>query len=157
MNKEKNINREKGGETVFYVLLVSHGDFAPGLHSALRMIAGDRDNVLSTSLRDVMGADEYAARVESLLGGIRPEDRIVVLADILGGSPLTTAMKVLADHGLLAHTRAFGGMSLPMALTLVLTGENLADTVLADTLITETCGAVKELELDTSAEAEDDI
>ena len=44
-----------------------------------------------------------------------------------------------------------------MALTLVLTGENLADTVLADTLITETCGAVKELELDTSADAEDDI
>jgi len=142
---------------VFYVLLVSHGEFAPGLHSALRMIAGDRDNVLSTSLRDGMGADEYEGQVEKLLTGINPEDRIVVLADILGGSPLTTAMKVLADHGLISHTRAFGGMSLPMALTLVLTGEALDDAVLADTLIGETCSAVKEFQLDASADADDDI
>ena len=107
---------------MFYVLMVSHGEFAPGLHTAVKMIAGDRDTVLSTSLKDGMGADEYAANVEKLVANITPEDKLVVLADIMGGSPLTTAMNVLAEKGLLANTKAFTGMNLPMALTVILAG-----------------------------------
>ena len=64
---------------MFYVLMVSHGEFAPGLHTAVKMIAGDRDTVLSTSLKDGMGADEYAANVEKLVANITPEDKLVVL------------------------------------------------------------------------------
>ena len=33
------------------------------------------------------------------------------------GSPLTNAMNTLAEKGLLAHTIAFGGVNLPMAMT----------------------------------------
>ena len=142
---------------MFYVVLVSHGDFAPGLHTAVRMIAGERANVLSTSLRDGMGADVYAENVAQLVAPIQPEDQIVLLADLLGGSPLTTAMKVLADRGLLAHTHAFTGMNLPMALTAVLTGETLGEEALADTLLSETRNAVQEFRLDDSTEDEDDI
>ena len=41
-----------------YVLLVSHGMFAPGLHSALNMLAGGgREDILSASLEDGMGSD----------------------------------------------------------------------------------------------------
>ena len=44
-----------------YVVLVSHGTFAPGLHSVLNMLAGGgREDILSTSLQDGMGADEFA-------------------------------------------------------------------------------------------------
>lgn len=63
-----------------YVVLVSHGTFAQGLHSVLKM-----------------------------------------LADIIGGSPLTNALDVLAKAGMLERTRAYGGMNLPMALTAALT------------------------------------
>lgn len=36
-----------------YVVLVSHGTFAPGLHSVLNMLAGGgREDILSTSLQD---------------------------------------------------------------------------------------------------------
>ena len=34
-----------------YVIMVSHGEFAPGLHSAVKMMTGERDDVLSTSLK----------------------------------------------------------------------------------------------------------
>ena len=41
-----------------YVVLVSHGTFAPGLHSVLKMLAGgDREDILSASMEDGMGAD----------------------------------------------------------------------------------------------------
>lgn len=43
---------------MFYVLLVSHGEFAPSLHTAVKMIAGDNPNVMSAGLKDGMGADE---------------------------------------------------------------------------------------------------
>ena len=43
-----------------YVIMVSHGEFAPGLHSAVKMMTGDRDDVLSTSLKADMSADQFA-------------------------------------------------------------------------------------------------
>ena len=142
---------------MFYVLMVSHGEFAPGLHTAVKMIAGDRDTVLSTSLKDGMGADEYAANVEKLVANITPEDKLVVLADIMGGSPLTTAMNVLAEKGLLANTKAFTGMNLPMALTVILAGEGLEGSDLSEAVIGETRTAVQEFVIPTDDEDEEDL
>lgn len=142
---------------MFYVLMVSHGEFAPGLHTAVKMIAGDRDTVLSTSLKDGMGADEYAANVEKLVANITPEDKLVVLADIMGGSPLTTAMNVLAEKGLLANTKAFAGMNLPMALTVILAGEGLEGSDLSDAVLNETKGAVQEFVIPSDEDDEEDL
>ena len=142
---------------MFYVLMVSHGEFAPGLHTAVKMIAGDRDTVLSTSLKDGMGADEYAANVEKLVANIAPEDKLVVLADIMGGSPLTTAMNVLAEKGLLANTKAFTGMNLPMALTVILAGEGLEGSDLSEAVLGETRTAVQEFVIPTDDEDEEDL
>ena len=48
-----------------YVVLVSHGTFAPGLHSVLKMLAGgDREDILSASMEDGMGADAFVERFE---------------------------------------------------------------------------------------------
>ena len=142
---------------MFYVLMVSHGEFAPGLHTAVKMIAGDRDTVLSTSLKDGMGADEYAANVEKLVANITPEDKLVVLADIMGGSPLTTAMNVLAEKGLLANTKAFTGMNLPMALTVILAGEGLEGSDLSEAVLGETRTALQEFVIPTDDEDEEDL
>lgn len=142
---------------MFYVLMVSHGEFAPGLHTAVKMIAGDRDTVLSTSLKDGMGADEYAGNVEKLVANITPEDKLVVLADIMGGSPLTTAMNVLAEKGLLANTKAFTGMNLPMALTVILAGEGLEGSDLSEAVLGETRTAVQEFVIPTDDEDEEDL
>lgn len=142
---------------MFYVLMVSHGEFAPGLHTAVKMIAGDRDTVLSTSLKDGMGADEYAANVEKLVANITPEDKLVVLADIMGGSPLTTAMNVLAEKGLLANTKAFTGMNLTMALTVILAGEGLEGSDLSEAVLGETRTAVQEFVIPTDDEDEEDL
>lgn len=100
-----------------YLVMVSHGTLAPGLHSVLKMLGNDAPNILSTSLVDGMGADEYVKNVKVLLAPVSADDEVVLLGDILGGSPLTNAMNTLAEKGLLAHTIAFGGMNLPMAMT----------------------------------------
>ena len=101
-----------------YLILVSHGTFAPGLHNALGMMAGsDREDIRSTSLLDGMEVDTFRANFAELVQDITPEDEIILTADIIGGSPLTTALDVLTEKGLLGKTLAIGGMNLPLVLT----------------------------------------
>ena len=101
-----------------YLILVSHGTFAPGLHNALGMMAGsDREDIRSTSLLDGMDVDTFRSNFAELVQDITPEDEIILTADIIGGSPLTTALDVLTEKGLLGKTLAIGGMNLPLVLT----------------------------------------
>ena len=126
-----------------YLILVSHGTFAPGLHNALGMMAGsDREDIRSTSLLDGMDVDTFRANFAELVGDITPEDEIILTADIIGGSPLTTALDVLTEKGLLGKTLAIGGMNLPLVLTAA-----FAD---ADT-------SLEELEQELTGEAKDQI
>ena len=124
-----------------YLVLVSHGTFAPGLHNALGMMAGsDREDIRSTSLLDGMDVDTFRANFAELVGDITAEDEIILTADIIGGSPLTTALDVLTEKGLLARTLAIGGMNLPLVLTAAFAD---ADTPL-DELEAEITGEAKD-------------
>ena len=124
-----------------YLILVSHGTFAPGLHNALGMMAGsDREDIRSTSLLDGMDVDTFRANFAELVQDITPEDEIILTADIIGGSPLTTAVDVLTEKGLLARTLAIGGMNLPLVLTAAFAD---ADTPL-DELEAELTGEAKD-------------
>ena len=126
-----------------YLILVSHGTFAPGLHNALGMMAGsDREDIRSTSLLDGMDVDTFRANFTELVGDITAEDEIILTADIIGGSPLTTELDVLTEKGLLGKTLAIGGMNLPLVLTAA-----FAD---ADT-------SLEELEQELTGEAKDQI
>lgn len=126
-----------------YLILVSHGTFAPGLHNALGMMAGsDREDIRSTSLLDGMDVDTFRANFAELVGDITAEDEIILTADIIGGSPLTTALDVLTEKGLLGKTLAIGGMNLPLVLTAAFAD---ADTPL------------DELEAELTSEAKDQI
>lgn len=136
-----------------YVMLVSHGTFAPGLHSVLKMLAGgNREDILSIGLEDGMGADEFKEKFALLAAAVTKEDEILLLADIFGGSPLTAALEVLTEKGMQKQTAAFGGANLPMALTAVLMKDTLDDESLKASLLSESREAVKEVVLDMEAD-----
>lgn len=121
-----------------YVVMVSHGDFAPGLHSAVKMMTGEREDVLSTSLKADMSADEFAANFKELVKDFTSEDQVILLADILSGSPFTNALNVLSNKGLLGNTLIIAGMNMPLAITAVLMKDNFDSVLdLKDTLLSE--------------------
>lgn len=122
-----------------YVVMVSHGEFAPGLHSAVKMMTGDRDDVLSTSLKADMSADEFAANFKELVKDLKAgEDQVILLADILSGSPFTNALSVLDEKGMLEDSLVIAGMNMPLAITAVLMKDNFDDlSVLKDALLSE--------------------
>ena len=158
----KYIKGEKQNETeenkMKYVILVSHGTFAPGLHSVLKMlVGGNRSDVLSASMEDGMGADDFIKQFEETITPVKEGDEIILLADIIGGSPLTNAMNVLSQKNLLKTTMVFGGMNLPMALTAAMIKDNVEADILRDSIINESRDAITELELNLEEEVDDEI
>lgn len=140
-----------------YVVLVSHGMFAPGLHNALGMLAGEnREDILSTSLENGMGADRFAENFRKLVSVVGKEDEILLFADLLGGSPLTVSANVLAQEGLLSQATMFSGMNLPMVLTAAMMKDELSTEELKESLIPEAQDGIGEFRVDP-LENDDDI
>ena len=136
-----------------YVVLVSHGTFAPGLQSVLSMLAGgEREDVLSIGLIDGMDADEFAQKFRLMIQPFGEDDEVI----LLGGSPLTNAVNELSEAGLLKNTIVFGGMNLGMALTAVMMKDDMETDMLKENLLSEAKNAIKEFEIEESEE-EDDI
>ena len=81
--------------------------------------------------------------------------QIILTADIIGGSPLTTALDVLTEKGLLGKTLAIGGMNLPLVLTAAFAD---AETPL-DELEQELTGEAKDQikRFDLGGDEDDDI
>ena len=141
-----------------YVVIVSHGMLAPGLHDAVKMLAGeDSPEVLSTSLLNGMGADEYADNFRKLISVVGPEDEIILFADLVGGSPLSFAANVLAEEGLLDRTLMIGGMNLPLVLTTVLSKDMMELEDIKTEILPDAVEGLKVFEVVSEESADDDI
>ncbi len=141
-----------------YVLLVSHGTMAPGVHSVLRMLLGERDDVLSYSMEDGVSADAFMEGLESVIAPIGEDDSVVVLGDIVGGSPLTNTLNALTQKGLLAKTIALGGMSLPMAIsTLMAVDDGVDDAALVENVMQEAREGVRQVVLELDDDEDEDL
>ena len=115
-----------------YLLFISHGGFADGLTEALGMMVGQRSDIVKVSFRDGMGLPEFKEHVQKAIAPMTPEDEVLVMADLISGSPLATTMNAISEKLDLNKVRAVAGMNLPMALTAVENEEEpLDDTVAA--------------------------
>ncbi len=140
-----------------YVILVSHGVFAQGLQSAVLMMSGNRDDVLSTSLEDGMSTEVFRDNFTKLVEPFNQDDEVLLFSDILSGSPFTISLDVLDQKNLLDNTMVFSGMNMPMVLTAVLMKDNLEGEVLKETILEEARLGVtyfdpKAVEMDTEEE-----
>ena len=130
-----------------YLLIVSHGTFAPGLHSVINMLMGSRDDVLSYSMVDGMGAEEYTENLVRILEPLTSDDEVIVLGDIL------------AKINLLPHTTAFSGANLPMAIgALMAIDDGLTGDALASSVMNEGKNGVNQIVLSLNeADDEEDL
>lgn len=139
-----------------YLVLVSHGTLAQGVHSVLKMLMGENPRVLSTSLEDGMGADDFTGRFREMVSAIGEQDEVVLLGDIAGGSPLTLSMNVLQERGLLSSTVVFGGMNLPMAIAALMKLDVADSADIRVEIANEGRSGVRELEVSGADEDEDE-
>ena len=140
-----------------YLVLVSHGGLAEGVQSSLGMFAGDKtDQVIAVGLKAGKSVDDFALEFRQALAGLAEEDQVIVLSDIVGGRPLTTACNVLAELGKLDTAVVLGGLNLTMALTGLVMKDMLEGKELARTILSEASAALQEFEVATDSDEEDD-
>ena len=143
-----------------YLILVSHGGLAEGLKSSLSMFASDKvDDVIAIGLKDGGSLADFSVEVKNVIGSLNENDSVLVLADIVGGSPLTTVATVLEEFGKLDNATILGGMNLTMALTAVVMKDILTGSELVSMILNESSSALQEFEVgsDDNLNEEDDI
>ena len=128
-----------------YVILVSHGKFANGLNDALSMLAGNREDILSVGLENGKSVDEFTALFTEKVKDISNDDDVILLGDIIGGSPLTNATNVLVNKGI--KTVILGGMNLPLALTTVLMKDTVSLDEIANQVLEQARMAMQEFKI----------
>lgn len=139
-----------------YLVLVSHGGFAEGVKTSLAMFAGDKmDQVIAVGLQNGKSVDDFAVDFKAAMAPLKEDDSVVVLADIVGGSPLTTACGVLEELGKLDTAVVLGGMNLPMALTSVVMKDALEGADFVAAVLPEAQAALQEFKV-TSDDADDE-
>ena len=139
-----------------YLLLVSHGGFAEGLKTSLAMFAEDKmDQVIAVGLKNGKTVDDFAQDFRQAISGLTAEDSVIVLADIVGGSPLTTACSVLDELGKLDDAVILGGMNLPMAITSAVMKDMLEGDAFVQAVLPEAQAALQEFKIASDDEADD--
>lgn len=129
-----------------YCVLVSHGTFAPGLHSALNMMVDmAQSNILSLGLEKDMPIGTFRERFSELVAGIGPEDEVLLFGDISGASPIAAASNILEGKGLIEHTIAIAGMNFPMVMSAVLADETAPLEEVAESIMKEASAQIKRI------------
>jgi len=141
-----------------YLLLVSHGGFSEGLKNTLSMFAGDSiDSVIAVGLKQGESADDFGKRFHKILDNYPDDSEFIVLADIIGGSPLTTVCNILNSKGKLQDSMILGGMNLPMALTTLMSKDSMDISTLKEAVLSEANKAMKEFEIQSDDSSDDEI
>lgn len=137
-----------------YVILVSHGLYASGLKDALFMLSGEKEEVLALGLENGQTIDDFTLNFQEIIKNIKEDDEIILLGDLIGGSPLTGAISVLSEKHMLEKTTILGGMNLPLALTTVIMKDAFDRKDLVQQVLGEATGALKEFVVETQEEDE---
>lgn len=142
-----------------YLIMVSHGRFAEGVKTSLEMFAGDANKqVFALCLHNGKSADDFKKDVENFLDEhqFKEDDEFVILADLIGGSPLTTFLNVFSERGYLKQAVVLGGMNFSMALTATISLNAMSKEDLAKQCLSEGRAAVKQYELPSASDDDDD-
>lgn len=118
-------------------LLASHGTFARGLYNSVQIILGSKENI-SALCAYVDKEFDLKKQVKDVIDNILPEDELIVLTDIFGGSVNNEFMKYADKHKI----HLICGMNLPLIIELI-TSENSDTKMLIDEVVKASRESIK--------------
>jgi len=96
------------------ILIVSHGRLAEALISSVQFLVGNLQKIRGVSIWPNDKGKEVRDRIQKEIEAVDDGDGVVILTDILGGTPTNLSLSVLVDKKVEVVT----GVNLPMLLTL---------------------------------------
>jgi len=96
------------------ILVVSHGRLAEALISSVEFLVGELKRIKGLSIWPKESKKEIKHRIQQKMAEIDDGDGVVILTDIMGGTPTNIALSFLKDEKVEVVT----GVNMPMLLTL---------------------------------------
>ncbi|BCJ30863.1 PTS fructose transporter subunit IIA [Actinocatenispora sera] len=130
------------------ILVVGHGDFATTLVETARMLTGTAGRAVAVPFPVGTGVDELTAQVSAALdtlvaaggAGADPE-RVLVLADVAGGSPARVAL----GEALAGRAEVVTGANLPMLIDALFGAETTPAAELARRVVVSAQAGIRNL------------
>ena len=137
-----------------HIILVSHGQFASGLKSAIGVVMGMADEITALGLEEGMDIKTFREFLE-ILNQIPKEDEIILLCDIIGGSPFTSSAELLRQEGFLERSLILTGMNMPVLVQLLLQKDDSALEQLKSEVKAISAGTIQIFEEESEDEDEE--
>jgi len=80
------------------IILTTHGNFASGLYSTIKMIAGEFENIKIVEFHEGDNLEDLDQRLVESYDSLN-YDQVVVLTDLAGGTPFNRSVMSLSDKG----------------------------------------------------------
>ncbi|GAA0108780.1 PTS sugar transporter subunit IIA [Clostridium tertium] len=106
------------------LIISGHGNFASGLRSSLKLIAGEPCNVEYVDFEETDSIEDLRKKYYISLKNLDNCDSILALSDLVGGSPFKTLVEVKTS--IEKPMEVIGGTNLPMILEISMT-KDIAD------------------------------
>lgn len=96
------------------ILIISHGRLAEALISSVQSLAGNLQRIKGVSIWPKDREKEIKDRIEKNIAEVDEGDGVVILTDVMGGTPTNLSLSFLEDEKVEVVT----GVNIPMLLTL---------------------------------------
>ena len=97
-------------------MIVSHGELAGGMRSALELITGAQSEVVVLQAY----VEENKPVEEQLAGLLGDGEEWVVFTDLLGGSITNQVLRTAAELGVMDSVHIVAGMNLPLVIEVIM-------------------------------------
>ena len=125
------------------ILLISHGQLAPGALNAAELIIGKQQGVKTLSLNEEDPIEGLSLRVEEALSElILGSQGVLILVDLFGASPFNVSAGATQMH---ENIELVSGINLPMLTEVLMQRQYLNLSELADLAERSGCEGIKVL------------
>lgn len=138
------------------ILVVSHSTFSKGLVEACQMVIGDSVELHYVGLLHGDGIEGFRAKFEEVVPNFIDQDKIIVLADLKGGSPHTASVDILDQRGLLDKSIIITGVNLSLLLTLSFVND-FNDMELINHAIDDSRNSIEIFEVENTSELDEEL
>lgn len=127
------------------IILIGHGNFASGLTSSLKLLAGEPNNFLYHDYIEGMSQENLKEEIIKSVKQLNKCNEIVLATDILGGTPFKVSALLSLNN---TKIEVITGINLPLLLTLALSIEDETKkiTTLLDEIIIESKNAISRVD-----------
>ncbi|GHA53053.1 PTS galactosamine/N-acetylgalactosamine transporter subunit IIA [Photobacterium aphoticum] len=114
------------------IVVSGHINFATGMGSAVKAIAGEQDQMAFIDFVETMSTEELEVALREAAKQVDDGEGVLFLTDIPGGSPCNRAMSILMDTD---NVELLAGVNLPMIANAAFEREDSTLPELVETLL----------------------